>query len=45
VKLKARVLGFTAGSKDVPVRKSVTRDNGDDDDDNYNYNNKLSFKV
>jgi hypothetical protein len=33
------VLGVIAGSREVPGRKPVTRDNIDDDDDNDNNNN------
>jgi hypothetical protein len=31
-------VGVTAGSREVPGRKPVTRDNDDDDDDNNNNN-------
>jgi hypothetical protein len=35
-------MGFTAGSREVPGRKPVTRgnDDGDNNDDNNNNNNK-----
>jgi hypothetical protein len=32
-------VGVTAGSREVPGRKPVTRDNDDDDDDDDDYNN------
>jgi hypothetical protein len=32
-------VGFTAGSREVPARKLVTRDNNDDDDDDDDDNN------
>jgi hypothetical protein len=40
-------VGITAGSREVPERKPVTRDNNDsndDDDDNNNFNNNNNNK-
>jgi hypothetical protein len=39
VKLKCEWWGVTGGSREVPERKYVTRDNNDDDDDDDDYNN------
>ena len=39
-------MGITAGSREVPGRKLVTRDNNDyDDDDNNNNNNKPDIII
>jgi hypothetical protein len=40
VKLEALTVGLTAGSREVPGRKPVTRDN--DNDDNHNIDSHLS---
>jgi hypothetical protein len=38
-------VGVTAGSREVPGRKSVTRDNNNDDDDNNNNNNNNNYSF
>jgi hypothetical protein len=38
-------VGVTAGSREVPGRKPVTRDNNDDDDDNNNNNNNNNLST